>query len=93
MGTQGEGRRAILLLSGGNRAAMQLAPGLLRRLGGGRFAIYSAGAETVSADPLAARVLAEVGEESGGWTPPPSYPYPAATLERVITLCVTDCET
>lgn len=93
MGDDETGRRAVLLLAGGNDAAVPLADGLLRQLGGGRFAIYGAGAAGIVADPPVVRALAEVGGDLRGWRPPPAYPRPPATLDLVITLCFTGCET
>jgi arsenate reductase len=93
MGVAGDRWRSVLLLSGGNNPAIQLADGLIRRLGGEQFAIYGAGMDGIEVEPLAVQVLGEQGIDARGWVPPPPYDRPPRTLDHVITLCVTNCET
>lgn len=51
----------VLFLCVGNSARGQMAEGLLRHLGEGRFEAYSAGIEPKGVHPLAIRVMEEIG--------------------------------
>lgn len=51
----------VLFLCVGNSARSQMAEGLLRHLGQGRFEAYSAGSEPKGVHPLAVRVMGEIG--------------------------------
>lgn len=51
----------VLFLCVGNSARSQMAEGLLRELGGGRFEAYSAGMEPSEVHPLAIKVMEEIG--------------------------------
>ena len=56
-----QGKRRILFLCTHNSARSQMAEGLLRALGGDRFAPFSAGTVATVVRPLAIRALAELG--------------------------------
>lgn len=51
----------VLFLCVGNSARSQMAEGLLRELGEGRFEAYSAGIEPKGVHPLAVKVMEEIG--------------------------------
>ncbi len=51
----------VLFLCVGNSARSQMAEGLLRELGRGRFEAYSAGIDPREVHPLAVRVMEEIG--------------------------------
>ena len=51
----------VLILCARNSARSQMAEALLRRHGGGRFDVYSAGLEAAEIHPLAQRVMEEIG--------------------------------
>lgn len=57
---------AVLFLCTGNSARSLLAEALLRRLGGGRFDVYSAGTEPKGVNPFTLRVLEEAGVSTEG---------------------------
>lgn len=57
---------AVLFLCTGNSARSQLAEALLRKHGGDRFDVYSAGTEPKGIHPLTVRVLDEAGIDSSG---------------------------
>lgn len=51
----------VLFLCVANSARSQMAEGLLRELGGGRFEAYSAGTEPSEVHPLAIKAMSEIG--------------------------------
>ncbi len=51
----------VLFLCVANSARSQMAEGLLRHLGRGRFEAYSAGTEPTEVHPLAVKVMEEIG--------------------------------
>jgi len=53
-------RRNVIFLCTGNSARSQIAEAFLRKYGGDRFDVYSAGMEPKGVHPLAVRVMAEV---------------------------------
>ena len=55
------GKQRILFLCTHNSARSQMAEGLLRSMGGGRFEVFSAGTEATRVRPLAIRAMAEAG--------------------------------
>jgi hypothetical protein len=63
-----------------NSARSQMAEGLLRHLGGGRFEVYSAGTEATQVRPLAIRAMAELGIDIGLSTSWPIQPQPTDCL-------------
>jgi arsenate reductase len=56
----------VLFLCTGNSARSQMAEGFLRHEAGESFDVYSAGTEPKGVNPLAVRVMREVGIEIGG---------------------------
>jgi arsenate reductase len=59
-------RSKVLFLCTANSARSQMAEGLLRKLAGDRFEVYSAGTAPTALHPLAVRVMAEVGVDLVG---------------------------
>lgn len=51
----------VLILCTHNSARSQMAEALLRRIGGERFEVYSAGTEATRVHPLAVRAMADIG--------------------------------
>lgn len=77
----------VLFLCTHNSARSQMAEGLLRALGGARFAAYSAGTEATRVRPLAIRAMAELGIDISGHQSKTLDRYLSETFEAVITVC------
>jgi arsenate reductase len=58
--------RRVLFLCTHNSARSQMAEGLLRQLGGGRYDVYSAGTERTRVRPEAITVMRERGVDISG---------------------------
>ena len=79
--------RSVLFLCTHNSARSQMAEGLLRHLGGGRFAAYSAGTEATHVRPLAIRAMAELGIDIAGQESKTLDRYLGQPFDAVITVC------
>ena len=77
----------ILVLCTGNRARSQMAQGWLRRLGGERVAVESAGTAPKGLHPLSVRVMAEVGIDISAHTSDHVDQYVAQDFDLVLTVC------
>ena len=89
-----ERKRVVLFLCTGNSCRSQMAEALLRRHGGGRFEVHSAG---TSPHPIAERtkqVMAEVGVSLDGHRPKHvDGLLEALTVDYLITVCSNAEET
>ena len=79
--------RRVLFLCTHNSARSQMAEGLLRHLGGGRFAAFSAGTEATHVRPLAIRAMAELGIDIAGQESKTLHRYLGDPFAEVITVC------
>ncbi|MCC6791597.1 MAG: arsenate reductase ArsC [Thermomicrobiales bacterium] len=79
--------RRVLFLCTHNSARSQMAEGLLRALGGDRFAAFSAGTEATRVRPDAIAAMAELGIDISGQESKTLDRYLAEPFERVITVC------
>ena len=78
----------MLILCTGNSARSQMAEGWLRRLGAGRVEAFSAGTHPAPAvNPLAVRVMGEVGIDLAGQQPRSVEGFLAEQFDYVITVC------
>ena len=82
-----EGKDRVLFLCTHNSARSQMAEGLLRHLGGGRFEAYSAGTEATRVRPLAIEAMAELGIDISGQHSKTLDRYLNEPFEKVITVC------
>ncbi len=64
-----------------------MAEGLLRRLGGEQFEVYSAGTEATAVRPLATSVMAELGIDISGQHSKTLDRYLGEPFDEVITVC------
>ncbi len=77
----------MLFLCTHNSARSQMAEGLLRALGGDRFAAFSAGTEATRVRPLAIRAMAELGIDLSGHESKTLDRYLDQAFDAVITVC------
>lgn len=79
--------RRVLFVCTHNSARSQMAEGLLRALGGERFAPFSAGTEATAVRPLAVAVMAELGIDIGEQQSKTLAPFVGKPFDDVITVC------
>lgn len=77
----------ILVICTGNRARSQMAHGWLRRIGGDRVDVASAGIDPKGVHPIAIRVMAEVGVDISGHTSDHVDRYLGDEFDLVLTVC------
>jgi arsenate reductase len=77
----------VLFLCTHNSARSQMAEGFLRAMAGDRFEAGSAGTEKTSVNPLAIRVMAELGIDLGGHTSKLYADVASGAWDYLITVC------
>lgn len=80
-------RKSVLILCTGNSARSQMAEGLLRRMGGGRFEVESAGTHPGQVRPEALEVMREVGIDISGHRSKSVDEFEGREFDCVITVC------
>lgn len=80
-------KKKVLFLCVGNSARSQMAEGLLRHLAGEDFEAFSAGVEPQPVNPLAIRVMDEIGVDISGHRSKSMKEYLGQDFDYVITLC------
>ena len=84
----GDGRRLrVLFLCTGNSARSQIAEGLLRFLGKDDFDVFSAGSDPQGLNPLALRVMGEIGIDISHQRSKHLDEYLGQDFDYVITVC------
>jgi arsenate reductase (thioredoxin) len=84
-----DGRRPIrvLFVCTGNSARSLMAEATLRRHGGDRFEVHSAGTDPRGVNPLTLRVLAEAGIDAAGARSKSVTEYLGQSFDYVVTVC------
>lgn len=80
----------VLFLCTHNSSRSQMAEGLLRARGGGRYAAFSAGTHPRGVHPLAVRAMAELGidiGEAAGYRTKGLDEFAGQTFDLVVTVC------
>jgi len=77
----------VLFLCTGNSARSQMAEGFLKNYGSGRFEVLSAGIAPVGVNPLAVKVMSEVGIDISKQTSDPISKELLDGIDLLITLC------
>jgi arsenate reductase len=80
-------RKRVLILCTGNSARSQMAEGLLRHDGGGRFAVESAGVEPTHVRPQAVEVMRELGIDISAHRSKSVEEFAGREFDYVITVC------
>ena len=77
----------VLILCTGNSARSQMAEGLLRHLGAGRFEVESAGTHPTQVKPEAIQVMREIGIDISSQRSKSVDEFRGADFDYVITVC------
>ena len=80
-------KKRVLFLCTHNSCRSQMAEGLVNHDLGDRFQVYSAGTEATRVNPLAIRVLAELGIDISGHRSKTLDEFAGEQFDCVITLC------
>src|SRR5688500_18413936 len=79
--------KRVLFLCTHNSARSQMAEGLLRTLGQGRFEVFSAGTEATRVRPEAIAAMRELGIDISGQTSKTLERFLREPFDEVITVC------
>ena len=77
----------ILVLCTGNSCRSQIAEGFLRKYGGEKATVYSAGVETHGVNPRAISIMNEVGIDISNHTSNNVNEYTNINFDFIITVC------
>ncbi len=80
-------KKRVLILCTGNSARSQMAEGLLRRAGGDRFEVFSAGVEPSHARPQAIEAMREIGIDISAHRSKSVDEFDGQNFDYVITVC------
>ena len=80
-------KKRVLILCTGNSCRSQMAEGFLRHLGGDRFEVFSAGIKPTEVNPLAIKVMAEVGIDISSHRSKSAMEFIRQQFDYVITVC------
>jgi arsenate reductase (thioredoxin) len=80
-------KKRVLILCTGNSARSQMAEGLLRHDGGGRFEVFSAGVSPSRVRPEAIEAMREVGIDISGQRSKSVEEFAGQAFDYVITVC------
>ena len=87
METTGDEPTRVLFVCSHNSARSQMAEGMVRAWGGGRFEALSAGTEASHVRPEAIAVMREIGIDISGHTSKTILPFLGEPFAWVITVC------
>jgi arsenate reductase len=78
----------VLFLCTGNSCRSHMAEGVLRKLGGDRFEVFSAGSKPAGyVHPLAIKAMQELGEDISRQRSKPVTEFTGQSFDYVITVC------
>ena len=80
-------KQRVLILCTGNSTRSQMAEGLLRRMAGDRFEVFSAGTCAAGLNPNAVTALAEIGVDISGHRSKSVDEFEGQQFDYVITVC------
>lgn len=79
--------KKVLFLCTGNSARSQMAEGLLRHMAGDRFEAYSAGVKPTAVNPLAIKIMTEIGIDISKHRSKSVMEFIKQDFDYVITVC------
>ena len=79
--------KKVLFLCTGNSARSQMAEGFLRNMAGDRFEVFSAGIKPTQVNPLAIKVMAEIGIDISEHRSKSVMEFIDQNFDYVITVC------
>lgn len=79
--------KRVLILCTANSARSQMAEGILRRLGGNAFTVFSAGSRATFVNPFAIKAMDEIGVDLRSHTSKSFEPFLGQPFDAVITVC------
>jgi arsenate reductase len=79
--------KKVLFLCTGNSARSQMAEGFLKHMAGDRFEVYSAGVKPTAVNPLAIKVMAEIGIDISKHRSKSVMEFIDQSFDYVITVC------
>lgn len=85
--------KRVLILCTGNSARSQMAEGLLRHDGGGRFEVESAGVNPSRVRPEAVEAMREIDIDISGHRAKPAAEFVGQNFDYIITVCDNAKET
>jgi arsenate reductase (thioredoxin) len=80
-------RKRVLFLCTGNSARSQMAEGLLRKIAGDRFEVFSAGTRPAGLNPNAVTAMAEIGIDISRHRSKSVDEFGNQQFDQVITVC------
>ncbi len=86
-------KKKVLFLCTENSSRSQIAEGILRHLWGDRFEVESAGMRPSGVNPVAIKVMAEIGIDISGHRSKSVEEFQGMNFDFVITTCDADRET
>ena len=86
-------KQKVLFLCTGNSARSQMAEGFLRHLASEKFEVFSAGVEPTQLNPLAAKVMSEIGIDISNQKSKSVKEFLGQKFDYVITVCDNAKET
>jgi arsenate reductase len=79
--------KRVLILCTGNSARSQMAEGLLRKMAGDRFEVFSAGTRPAGLNPNAVAAMSEAGIDISGQRSKPVDEFLGQQFDYIITVC------
>ncbi|MCM8789554.1 MAG: arsenate reductase ArsC [Candidatus Omnitrophica bacterium] len=80
-------KKKVLFLCTGNSARSQMAEGFLRNMGEDKFEVFSAGLKPTDVNPLAIKVMAEIGVDISQHRSKSAMEFIGQKFDYVITVC------
>ena len=80
-------KKKVLILCTGNSCRSQMAEGILRRMAGDKFEVFSAGVKPTQVNPLAIRVMAEIDIDISKHKSKSAAQFTGQSFDYLITVC------